>query len=88
MKPSELADAIMDTGTVLVAIIIVAGLVVLNVLNRPTDGLETGLVAVLAFFYGGGLVSRATTKAGKTSRDIVSVVNKGRESDNGGTPTP
>lgn len=77
----------MDTGTVLVAIIIVAGLVVLNVLNRPTDGLETGLIAVLAFFYGGGLVSRATTKAGRSSRDIVSVVNKTRDGNNGESPS-
>lgn len=65
------SELITEIGTVVIAIIVVAGLVVLQILGKPTDGLEPGMLAVLGFFFGGQMAKGAATKAVSKASSLI-----------------
>lgn len=56
-------DLVSEIGAVLVAVIVTGGLVVLQVLGRPTDGLEPGMLAIVGFYFGSQFTKMVSTRA-------------------------
>lgn len=59
-------------GLVTIAVIIAIGFFLLLYAGKPTDGLETGFVAVLGFFFGGTLVHTALATMADKNIDATS----------------